>query len=147
MCMIYLTIYIIRVTLNTESDPFSLWPHHAQMAESELLTLVCPFTIWPGPFPCGFPNIGISQKSGFHAFSWISGHFFGDFKCPWAPDSLATLDKILWEAVKSGVACIGCKCGQCLKSIYFAWNPNFCVKSPKKREIPITGKTTWEGLR
>ena len=26
--------------------------------------------------------------------------------------SLATLDKILWEAVKSGVACIGCKCGQ-----------------------------------
>ena len=30
-------------------------------------------------------------------------------------NSLATLDKILWEAVKSGVACIGCKCGQCLK--------------------------------
>ena len=30
------------------------------------------------------------------------------------PYSLATLDKILWEAVKSGVACIGCKCGQCL---------------------------------
>ena len=29
--------------------------------------------------------------------------------------SLATLDKILREAVKSGVACIGCKCGQCLK--------------------------------
>ena len=28
--------------------------------------------------------------------------------------SLATLDKILREAVKSGVACIGCKCGQCL---------------------------------
>ena len=40
--MQHLTIYIIRVTLNTESDPFSLWPHHAQMAESELLTLVCP---------------------------------------------------------------------------------------------------------
>ena len=36
-------------------------------------------------------------------------------------------------------------CGH-LKSIYFAWNPNFCVKSPKKREIPILGKTTWEGL-
>ena len=29
-------------------------------------------------------------------------------------NSLATLDKILWEAVKSRVACIGCKCGQCL---------------------------------
>ena len=34
-----------------------------------------------------------------------------------------------------------------LKSIYFAWNPNFCVKSQKMREIPILGKTTWEGLR
>ena len=34
-----------------------------------------------------------------------------------------------------------------LKSIYFTWNPNFCVKSRKKREIPILGKTTWEGLR
>ena len=30
-------------------------------------------------------------------------------------NSLATLDKILWQAVKSGVACIACKCGQCLK--------------------------------
>ena len=28
-------------------------------------------------------------------------------------NSLATLDKILWVAIKSGVACIGCKCGQC----------------------------------
>ena len=32
----------------------------------------------------------------------------------WQCHSLATLDKILWEAVKSGVACIACKCGQCL---------------------------------
>ena len=37
-------------------------------------------------------------------------------------NSLATLDKILWEAFKSGVACIGCKCGQCL-SFYF-----FCTR-------------------
>ena len=44
-CKIYLTIYIIGVTLNTESDPFSLCPQHAQMAESELLTLLCPFNI------------------------------------------------------------------------------------------------------
>ena len=29
-----------------------------------------------------------------------------------------------------------------LKSKYFGWNPNFCVKSPKSREIPILGKTT-----
>ena len=44
----YLTIYIIRVTLNNESDPFSLCPQHAEMAESELVTLVCPFDIWSG---------------------------------------------------------------------------------------------------
>ena len=35
---------------------------------------------------CGFPNIGISQKSGFRAFLWISGCFYGDFKCPRAPE-------------------------------------------------------------
>ena len=40
----------------------------------------------PGPFPCGFPNIGISQKLGFRAFLWISGRFFGDFRCPRAPE-------------------------------------------------------------
>ena len=27
---------------------FSLCPQHAQMAESEVATLVCPFSIWPG---------------------------------------------------------------------------------------------------
>ena len=47
-CKIYLTIYIIGVTLNTESDTISLCTQHAQMAESELVTLVCPFNIWPG---------------------------------------------------------------------------------------------------
>ena len=36
--------------------------------------------------PCGFPNIGIWQKSGFLAFLWISGRFFGDFRCPRAPE-------------------------------------------------------------
>ena len=40
----------------------------------------------PGPFPCGFPKIGISQKSGFRAFLGISGCFYGDFKCPRAPE-------------------------------------------------------------
>ena len=39
--------------------------------------------------------------------------------------SLATLDKILWEAVKSGVACIGCKCGQCLKWVHNFVSPVF----------------------
>ena len=39
-----------------------------------------------GPFPCGFPKIGISQKSGFRAFLGISGCFYGDFKCPRAPE-------------------------------------------------------------
>ena len=38
-------MYIIRDTLITESDPF-LCPQHAQMAESKLVTLVCPFDIW-----------------------------------------------------------------------------------------------------
>ena len=27
---------------------FSLCPQHAQMAESKVATLVCPFSIWPG---------------------------------------------------------------------------------------------------
>ena len=40
----------------------------------------------PGPFPCGFLNIGISQKWRFRAFLWISGRFLGDFRCPRAPE-------------------------------------------------------------
>ena len=40
----------------------------------------------PGPFPCGFPKIGISQKSGFRAFLGISRCFYGDFKCPRASE-------------------------------------------------------------
>ena len=72
----------------------------------------------PGPFPCGFPKIGISQKSGFRAFLGISGCFYGDFKCPWAPEIHIF----------------------CLKS-------RFLREILKKREIHILGKTTWEGLR
>ena len=37
-------------------------------------------------------------------------------------NSLATLDKILWEAVKSGVACIGCKCCQCLNYVFLMFS-------------------------
>ena len=36
------------MSLNTEYDPFSLCLQHGQMAESELVTLVCPFNIWLG---------------------------------------------------------------------------------------------------
>ena len=46
---------------------------------------LCPKYV-PGPFPCGFPKIGILQKSGFRAFLGISGCFYGDFRCPRAPE-------------------------------------------------------------
>ena len=71
-----------------------------------------------GPFPCGFPKFGISQKLGFRAFLAISGRFYGDFRCPRAPEIHIF----------------------CLKS-------RFLREILKKSEILILGKTTWEGLR
>ena len=43
-----LTIYIIRVTLNTESDTVCLSGRHTQMAHFGVYPLVCPYSIWPG---------------------------------------------------------------------------------------------------
>ena len=70
---------------------------------------------------------------------WGKISFFFTFLCKILPgkksDSLATLDKILWEAVKSGVACIGCKCGQCLNSRFrkfcCSWNCKIGGKKPE----------------
>ena len=68
------------------------------------------------------------------------------FFCIYYSYSLATLDKILWEAVKSGVACIACKCGQCLnfyslficqdenQSTVFSW---FLLELMCVRQIPF----------
>ena len=44
----YLTIYIIRVTLNTEFDTVRLSGQHTQMKHFGVCPLVCPYGIWPG---------------------------------------------------------------------------------------------------
>ena len=44
----YLTIYIIRVTLNTEFDTVSLFGWHAQRTHFRAYPLVCTNSIWPG---------------------------------------------------------------------------------------------------
>ena len=43
----YLTIFIRRVTLNTELDTECLFARHGQMAHFGVYPLVCPFSIWP----------------------------------------------------------------------------------------------------
>ena len=43
-----LTIYIIRVTLNTEFDTVCLSGWHTQMKHFGVCPLVCPYSIWPG---------------------------------------------------------------------------------------------------
>ena len=42
----YLTIYIIRVTLNTEFDTVRLSGRHTQMKHFGVCPLVCPFNIF-----------------------------------------------------------------------------------------------------
>ena len=43
---IHLTIYIIRVTLNTEIITACLCGRHSQMTHFGVYPLVCPFSIW-----------------------------------------------------------------------------------------------------
>ena len=61
--------------------------------------------------------------------------------------SPATLDKVLREAVKSGVACIGCKCGQCLRNSFFfpliAESQLRKVRESKQPAYKIFGKQTF----
>ena len=67
------------------------------------------------------PKIGMQSFFGSNTMVEFDSKIPKNFACPSTAaektNSLATLDKILWEAVKSGVACIGCKCGQCLMEI------------------------------
>ena len=45
---IYLTIFIRRVTLNTELDTVFLFVRHGQRTHFGVYPLVCPFSTWPG---------------------------------------------------------------------------------------------------
>jgi len=44
----YLTIFIRRVTLNTELDTVSLFARHSQITQFGVYPLVFSFSIWPG---------------------------------------------------------------------------------------------------
>ena len=44
----HLTIYLIRVTLNTEFDAVRLSSRYAQMKHFGVCHLVCSHSIWPG---------------------------------------------------------------------------------------------------
>ena len=44
----YLTIFIRRVTLNTELDTVFLFVRHGQRTHFGVYPLVCPFSTWPG---------------------------------------------------------------------------------------------------
>ena len=72
------------------------------------------------PFPCGFPKIEISQKSGFHAFLGISGRFYGDFSM-----GAHSEIQIFW-----------------LKSQFLREIP----KKPRNPDFSEHQYTTWEGL-
>ena len=45
---VHLTIYIIRVTLNTKFDTVRLSGRHTQIKRFGVCPLVCPYSIWPG---------------------------------------------------------------------------------------------------
>ena len=45
---VYLTIFIRRVTLNTELDTVHLFVRHGQRIHFGVYPLVCPFSTWPG---------------------------------------------------------------------------------------------------